>query len=1134
MKTLFKCSRGSSLFVFIWIVAIFIQCKNNGIKQEKSVAKLEEEFVSPPEDAKPRVWWHWMNGNVTKEGIRADLEWMHRIGIGGFQNFDAGLNSPQVVENRLVYMTPEWRDAFSFTAHLADSLGLEMAIAGSPGWSESGGPWVKPGEAMKKYVWSEIHIEGGKPFNSKLSQPPVVAGPFQNINMQSGFMGEQPVDAPDFYADAAIFAYRLPENYQSLVSLNPKITSSGGSFSLAELTDGDVATSSFLPAAKEGKSSWIQFEFKDPIAVQAITIVGGGIQRMFGPPQEARVLEISDDGVNFSKVLDIPASSLKELTLAFKPVSAKYFRVVWNVSPKQSMPSIPGLPAMNFMPQGPAGIQVAELVLFTSGRVNRFEDKAAFSAATGLYEAFTPDVNDNNVVKKENVIDLSSKIQADGTLEWTPPAGDWNVVRFGYSLTGHKNGPASPEATGLEVDKLSAEHVKDYFTNYLDQYKDATGGLMGKKGLQYIITDSWEAGTQNWTDKMLTEFKNRRGYDMLPWMPVLTGYIVESAEASDKFLWDFRKTLADLVTENHYDQLTAILRERNMGRYSESHEARRAFIGDGMEVKKTAAVPMGAGWTPGGFGGNEGDFATVYQADIRESSSVAHLYGQKYVAAESLTAMGSDWAWSPALLKPIADYMMSCGLNRFVIHTSVHQPLMDKVPGMSLGPFGQWFTRNETWAEQAKAWTTYLSRSCYMLQQGKYVADIVYYYGEDNNITTLFSRLGGGDLPHIPEGYSYDFINSDALVNLLSVENGEYVTPTGMSYRILFLDPNSRYMTLTILRKIKRMVEAGASVTGAKPVMTPSLSDDPNEFIAIISELWANENGVNMVGKGKVYAGLNLKDVLDQQGILPDLIYTKPNNDSKLFFVHRQIGDIDIYWVNNRSDKVTDLDATFRVAGKKAEIWHPETGITETASFNITNGVTTVPLHLEPHDAIFVVFGEKIDGNSLIFSKPVEKKLVQLTGPWVVDFQAGRGAPAQAIFSKLTQWNENADPGIKYFSGTASYKKTIEARDEWSAEGEQIWIDLGDVQNLAEVFVNGKSMGIVWKKPFKVNITEALSRGKNELEIQVTNLWVNRLIGDQQPDVKNKITWVSNPFYKADSPLMPSGLIGPVTISSIK
>ncbi len=389
------------------------------------------------------------------------------------------------------------------------------------------------------------------------------------------------------------------------------------------------------------------------------------------------------------------------------------------------------------MPKPPAGTQVAELVLYKVARVNRFEEKAAFSTATDLYSAASPEVKADEALRKADVVDLTAKMKADGTLEWTPPAGNWVVLRLGYSLTGHKNSPASPEATGLEVDKLNAGYVKAYFNNYLDQYKDATGGLMGSKGLKYMITDSWEAGTQNWTDNMIKEFTLRRGYDMIPWLPVLTGHIVESAGASDRFLWDFRKTLGDLLVENHYDQLTEILKERGMARYTESHEGGRAFIGDGMEVKRKAAIPMSATWTPGGFDPGT-EVATRYKADVRESASVAHIYGQNLVAAESMTAIGSAWAWSPELLKPTADMELANGLNRFVIHTSVHQPVNDKIPGLGLGPFGQWFTRHETWAEQAGPWLTYLARSSYMLQQGKFVADIVYFYGEDNNITALF------------------------------------------------------------------------------------------------------------------------------------------------------------------------------------------------------------------------------------------------------------------------------------------------------------------------------------------------------------------------------------------------------------
>ncbi|WP_320112566.1 glycosyl hydrolase [Draconibacterium orientale] len=1122
------CTKILTVFAII-ISLLFVQCKQKTGRENK-VVNLKESFINPPDKAKPRVWWHWMNGNVTKEGIRADLEWMNRVGIGGFQNFDAGLNSPQVVENRLVYMTPDWKDHFLFTTKLADSLGLEMAIAGSPGWSESGGPWVKPEEAMKKYVWSEIRVEGGKAFIGKLPQPPGVSGPFQNIGLASNPMsGHGGTNVPEYYKDVKVFAYRLPDADKSLKELNPKITSSGGNFTLELLSDGDLVKTAKLP---EAQTAWIQYEFSESQKMQSITIVGGTGGGMFGSAGTKRFLETSNDGKIFEKIIDLPFGSIDESTLSFAPTSAKYFRVVWEKQPVHTDPSIAGLGFGR--QQRTNGTDVAEFVLHTVGRVNRFEDKAAFSGATDLYKVWTPEVAPETVVDKNKVVDLTAQMQEDGTLNWNPEVGEWMVVRLGYSLTGHQNGPASPEATGLEVDKLSAKHVKAYFTNYLDQYKDATGGLMGEHGLQYVITDSWEAGTQNWTDEMISEFKNRRGYNMLPWMPVLTGHIVESAEASDRFLWDFRKTLADLVVENHYDLLTTLLKERGMGRYSESHEARRAFIGDGMEVKKTADVPMGAGWTPGGFGGNEGGLASVYQADIRESASVAHLYGQKYVAAESLTAMGSDWAWSPELLKPIADHLMACGLNRFVIHTSVHQPLMDKVPGMSLGPFGQWFTRNETWAEQATAWTSYLARSCYMLQQGKFVADIAWYYGEDNNITTLFSRMRGGDLPAVPEGYSYDFINADAVENWISVDNGEYVTPTGMSYRVLVLDPNSSYMTLAVLKKIKTMVEAGGIVTGAKPIMTPSLSDDSAEFNSIVNELWANENGVNTIGNGKVYAGIELKDVLAQQQIAPDMVYTKPKVDSKLFFLHRQIDDTDIYWVNNRSDEATEMHVIFRVAGKAAELWHPETGKTEDVSFSISEDHTTVPLYLEPNDAVFVVFAERTKAKSVDIPKTVERKLVQVAGPWIVKFQPNRGAPEQAIFETLTPWNENEDQGIKYFSGTAGYKKTIEAPESWLEAGGEVWIDLGAVQNLAEVKLNGKSMGIVWKKPFKVNITEGLVAGENELEIEVTNLWVNRLIGDRQPDVEEEITFVSNPFYRADSPLKTSGLMGPVSILNRK
>ena len=1110
MESNLKVHQKSIVIVAILLLAIAclvdVTCK--GHSDEEGVA-LKAGFQTPPEGARPRVWWHWMNGNITREGIKADLEWMKRVGIGGFQSFDAAISTPQIVEKRLQYMTPEWKDAFLFATRLADSLGLEMAIAGSPGWSESGGPWVTPAQAMKKFVWSEIRIEGGQPFMGTLPKPPTTVGAFQNIGKPGGISitGGGPnflsAPLPEFYSDVAVIAFRTPENDVPLAEMKPNITSSGGKFDLNTLTDGDLVKSTFLPAGPPNGKSWIQFEFSKPETIQSVTMVIDG-----GGDSDSHTLETSDDGLQFKTVLDVQLGSASQNTITFLPVTAKFFRVTITSPSPQAIPK---------------GTQISELVLYPVARVNRFEDKAGFTSAAGLYSLATPSVSVPDVIRKEEVVDLTSKMQPDGKINWTPPAGRWIVIRLGYSLTGKENHPASTEATGLEVDKLSAEHCKAYFTEYLDQYKDATGGLMGKKGLQYMINDSWEAGTLNWTDSMMVDFKNRRGYDMLPWLPVLTGHIVESAEASDQFLWDFRKTIADLTAQNHYDQLTSLLHERDMGRYTESHEGGRAFVADGMEVKRTADIPMGALWTPNTVGGR---ISTVYKADLLESASVGHIYGQNMVAAESMTSVGSPWAWSPESLKPTADMELANGVNRFVIAVSVHSPGNDKIPGLSLGPYGPWLNRHETWAEQAEPWITYLSRSSYMLQQGKFIADIIYFYGEDNNITSLFANK----LPDVPEGYNYDFVNADALVNILSVNKGYITTPSGMSYQVLALDPNCKYISLPVLRKISKMIKAGAVVVGDKPVNTPSLSDDQTEFQTIADQVWGTGTGENTFGKGKVYSGQTIADVLASMNITPDFEYTKNQKNTELLFVHRKSGDVEIYWVNNRSNNVENLEAIFRVDGKAPEIWHPETGLIEEVSYNIADGRTTVPLMMKPKDAVFVVFHKKAASSSFMVKQPVETQLAVIEGVWNVSFQAGRGAPAQIVLNELTSWSENTTAGVKYFSGTGSYTKTIQASADWFKEGTQLWLDLGNVKNLAEVLMNGKSLGIVWKTPFRVDVTEALKQGENTLEVRITNLWVNRLIGDQQPGNLKKITYTTMAFYQANSPLLPSGLMGPVKI----
>ena len=1069
---------------------------------------LERGFQNPPDSARPRVWWHWMNGNITKQGIKEDLEWMKRVGLGGFQNFDAALNTPQIVEKRLVYMTPEWKDAFQYAATLAGQLGLEMAIAGSPGWSESGGPWVPPAQAMKKLVWSETWVEGGRPFSGKLPKPPSTTGPFQNI-AGTGRDGASAASLPEYYADAAVVAYRAPAGDAPLAELQPKVTSSGGTFDLAALTDGDLVKATPLPQAPVGGKAWIQFEFPKPQTIQGLTLVarGGGAEQAF---------EVSENGQDYRVVATVPGGGLAERTIAFPPVTARLFRVTFRTAEPQAGRGGPA-PA--------AAIQVAELVLHPAAVVNRFEDKAAFAATTDLYAMATPPVHD--AVSKADVLDLTSKMRADGTLDWTPPAGRWVVLRLGYSLTGHQNSPASPEATGLEVDKLSKPFVKAYFNTYLDKYKDTVGPLMGKRGLQYVITDSWEAGVENWTDDMIAEFAKRRGYDMRPWLPALTGRVVESAEASDRFLWDFRRTIADMTVENHYDQLTEILKERGMARYSESHESGRAFIADGMEVKRNAAIPMSAMWTQNP-GVNTEQYG--YNADIRESASVAHIYGQNLVAAESLTARTGAWSWSPETLKPTADKELAMGLNRFVIHTSVHQPVDDKIPGLGLGPYGQWFTRHETWAELAKPWTTYLARSSCMLQQGLFTADVVYFYGEDSNLTALFRSSS----PEVPAGYNFDYINADALTRLLSVKGGLLTTPSGMSYRVLALDANSLHMSLPVLKKIRDLVEAGAVVAGPKPIDSPSLSDDQAEFQNIAAAVFGSGSGEHAYGKGKVYAGETLAQALAALDVKPDFEYTKPQNDTNLLFVHRKLPAGDVYWVDNRNNRAESVEAVFRVQGKAPELWHADTGKMERAAYKIAGGRTTVPLDLEPWEAVFVVFRKAASVPSRTLPKRTETDVATVDGAWNVSFQPDRGAPAGITLPTLVSWSESRDEGVKYFSGTGTYTKTVQAPAAWFKPGAKLWLDLGDVKNLAQVSVNAKPLGILWEPPFRVDVTAAMKPGANAVVVKVTNLWVNRLVGDQQPNVAKKYTYTSQQFYRADSPLLPSGLLGPVRVVRVQ
>ncbi|RST30637.1 glycoside hydrolase [Sphingomonas ginkgonis] len=1078
---------------------------------------LAAGFANPPQSARPRVWWHWMNGNISKDGIAKDMAWMKRVGIGGLQNFDVNLATPQVVPKRLVYMHDDWKDAFRFAAQQAEANGLELAIASSPGWSETGGPWVPAADGLKKLVWSETVVAGGRPVG-RLPAPPSVTGAFQALpfgDPLTALGGDKPFVPPTHYADVRVLAFPLAgvavdERAPALVG--------GGDPSILGATPAERG----LTVAKGGA---VTLDYGAPRTIRSATLFLPGAKTMFAAPSVSPRLEASDDGRSWRAVADIAVTEVPT-TVSFAPVSARYFRVL--MAPVQGGSANMGEPAPGvdfaalppmFGPAGDKGVSVGQLHLSGEARVDQYERKAGFAIVPDYY-ALSRGVADEPGFDPRSVIDVSERLRPDGTLDWTPPAGRWRIVRLGSSLLGTTNHPAPAEATGLEVDKFDRAAVRRYLDHYLAMYRDAAGpGLLGARGVRAMLNDSIEVGAANWTPAMLADFRRLRGYDPTPWLPALTGTIVGSRAASDRFLYDYRRTLADLMTSSHYATVAEVAHANGLKLYGEALEDHRPSLGDDMAMRSHTDVPMSALWTYGRAGPNPSHIA-----DMKGAASVAHLYGQNLVAAESMTAALQPWNFAPHDLRKFIDLEFATGVNRPVIHTSVHQPVDDKVPGLSLFIFGQYFNRHESWAELARPWVDYMARSSFLLQQGRNVADVAYFYGEEAPLTALY-----GDQPvaDAPTRYAYDFAGADAVMNHLRVENGELVSTGGARYRLLYLGGSSPRMTLAMLEKLAALAEQGATVVGLAPTSSPGLGDDPARYAALVRRLWSGQP-VTRVGAGRVVASSDVEQALAGIGVQPDFV---PGGapDSRLLFVHRKLADGDAYFVSNRLGRAETLAARFRVTGKAPEIWRADTGTSEPASYRVEQGVTLVPLTLAPEDSVFIVFRKPAAAPSRTVPTPRRVTLATLSDGWSVAFQPGRGAAAQLRLAALGRLNEQADPGVKYFSGIATYSRSFTV-PRGVRPGRPLLLDLGRVCDIAEVTVNGRLVGSAWHAPWQIDIGKAVRPGTNRLSIRVANLWVNRLIGDAQPGVTRKISWTAMPTYRADAPLRPSGLIGPVSL----
>lgn len=1117
-------------------------------KQADDVISLEQ-FTEPTGEARPRVWWHWMNGNISEEGIVADLEWMSRVGIGGVQNFDAAMATPVVVDQRLSYMSPQWQQAFRTAVTKADELGLEVAVASSPGWSLTGGPWVTPEDAMKKLVWTETYIEGGQSIEKTLPQPASVVGPYQTIKAKYKH-GHNPEAIPDsFYRDISVIAFPVDQIPESI--LPASVQANEEPLAGDVLFDEDLTTGITLPTGSSKNPGRVTLQYEQPHTVQSAVVFISNAPSGFMGGKLKPSLQILDADNNWQTVAEVELGDVPS-TVSFAPVSARAFRLL--MTKEKSSPMMgggfsiaPGVDPSGMMGLGalaPAKPLLADFKLFAQPKVDAFETKAAFRHSDnyltleGAEENSTAETlkgsESETGINPDSVIDISNRVSADGVLQWDAPAGHWKIIRLGYSLTGKTNSPATDEATGLEVDKYDRQAVARYINTYLDNYLEIVGPeLMGARGLNALLMDSSESGPANWSPVLPEQFKKLRGYALAPWLPVLTGEVVGSREESDRFLHDYRQTLGQLNATEHYQTVARIAQERGLTVYSESLEGNREIstLGDDLELRRFADIPMGAMWAYR----KGGEPSSHYLADMRGAASVAHIYGKKFVAAESLTSIMFPWAHAPADLQPMIDAEFLSGINRPVIHTSPHQPVDDKFPGLSLHVFGQYFTRHETWAEMAKPWMDYLSRNSYLLQQGNNVADVAYFYGEEPPISVLASRQGYPT--DVPVKYAYDFVPADALSYEFSVNNGDLVSRGGARYKVLFLGKSSReFISLKLLKQIHALVKDGATLVGLPPQLRLARdSEERAEFQQLVNRLWRKDGenwaGQTRVGKGLVVAEDNVDAALLSLGVKPAFdIVTETDGDAipDIKFVHRVANDAHIYMVANRTDKAQRFDGVFRVSGKAAEMWRADTGKVSPLSFRTVDQQTHVPLLMEPWQSYFVVFKEQTLTNELTVEEPPLVSLKTIEGEWQVSFQQGRGAPEKIQMQSLQSLSEFEEHGVKYFSGVARYTNTFDV--DANSLDRAMTLDLGSVGDLAEVYINGQLAGAAWKPPYHVDITEHVKQGRNSLEVRVANLWVNRLIGDRQQGVEEPVAYTSFKTYLPSAPLRPSGLIGPVQV----
>ncbi len=738
-----------------------------------------------------------------------------------------------------------------------------------------------------------------------------------------------------------------------------------------------------------------------------------------------------------------------------------------------------------------------------------------------------PAIEDEEDTFVKDIINLTDKLSSDGMLNWQAPASKWVVLRFGYSLGSARVSTSSGDWQGLVIDYMDSEIFKQYWDQVVVPILDDAGLLVGQT-LKYLCTDSWECGGANWTRNFQQEFAKRRGYDPTPYLPIIAGKIIENRDISNRFLADFRKTVGDCIAENHYQYFAQLARQRGLGIHPESGGPHAGPF-DALKCQGRSDIAMGEFWVPSPH--RPRPFERFY---VKQTSSAAHTYGLKFTGAEAFTSIGPHWndlLW--AAQKPSFDHEVCSGLNLCFIHTFTCSPKEMGLPGQEYFA-GTHFNPNVTWWEYADAFLAYLHRCQFLLQQGKFVADCLYYQGD--HVPNL-RRLKEDDPAKVLPGYDYDSVSEEVLIEQTSVSDGRIHLNSGMQYHLLVL-PDHKVLSLAALKKIKELVYNGATVLGYKPLKTVSLTGYPQcdkEFTELADLIWgpaSQTNGAHGFGKGKVIWGYTGRKVLLTMGIKPDFKVPAKSID----YVHYTIPNADMYFVCNQTDQMRNVNRTFRVTGRQPELWNPVTGdICEAKAFKQTDGRTEIPLHFAPYGSWFIIFQKTIPATqqgTALANAPQQQPVYTIEGPWEVHFDPAWGGPQSVQFDKLISWTNHPDPGVKDYSGKATYKKVFDCTLKLN-EKNSYYLDLGDVKDvgIAAVRLNNKDLGVVWTKPFQVEISDVLKAVQNELEIVVVNSWRNRLLADKKLPADQRLT-KTNIQVKPDWKPLDSGLLGPVQILS--